>query len=1019
MTGAPESETDAALGPADESQNWTSSHEVSRQLESLTHPVLKRRGYELAEKIHTTAVESLCLETHRVADQLTGYLENYWSTLHSQLEYLRFRVPGDARLRSKRSEVYRVLRDVSRWPRMLAERCDAELRRRKPSRVVSLWLDELESVFAGLPTLTVPTEGAIFEPAAGDGWVLAMRKAWALRSLGLGAVSSRVVPLGRLARHDFGEPLLDLCLDWNNRQGALTVEFWRKLFHVSVECHEFLEHLDTMITEGRPFDWDDVIGQLRQGFDAVRSDTERFVRDIERRVLGSLGSMTVRFLSAVQRVDTFLLPRRKYDSEPSEALVTETLNRVATHADAWSRLASGTMSTVCVQLDAGAFVGAVWYAFLRDSGELDALFEERLCKPARRILDEGRQLSSQLAELDPEEPINSVMQLTADGREFVLHRLVQDEGLLQVSTETTRALFTDRMNELRRSVGRASQKVASGFSVVLTREAPLQEGNRPPNPPAHELPMRSMADTMVMSRVSGNVEQTSRVITSTLDRAEELLRDILRAVDFSFEAATEEMPDADGDRVRAQELARQIAANGLGRVVDKAALLETVAAQRQRETIDTLEDALDASVIEFIKRIRTLTPDPRTAAADVTESDSAPGLDLTDRRARRDAPARTSRAAALRDDLTMVGLTDQLRAASFSRFTRGPLTEAYRRLFTSDDRDDAIFDVGLNRDLGGFQDAMSSWERGDVESIALVGLRGVGKSSIFKQLQTRLGSDYPSVKVRVGQRICDESGLAALLSQGLNLPAGDSLAELEARVCARQDRLVVYVEGGERLFLRHPAGLDGIRALMSFIRATDERILWIVSFEQAAFDFLQRVLALSESFTTVVPARNLTRADLEQFILLRHDISGVALSYRDIGGNRTDSAAATAYFDQLHRVTDGYPPLAVYLWLSSLSPSADGRDLVVSLAQPLPDALLSPLDGLRCAALASILLHGGLTLDEFAQVLRVPRGDAAALLGQLRHAHLVEGQATSQRGFTVNRVAYQHLYKELAQRNLL
>ena len=1019
MTGPPESETAFEDASGDEARHWTSSNEVSLALESLAHPVLKRRSFELAEMIHTTAADSLGQETQRVAGQLTDFLDHYWATLHSQLEYLRFRVSADARLRSKRSEVYRVLRDVSRWPRMLAERCDAELRRRKPSRAVSLWLDELDAVFGALPTLTVPTEAAIYAPSPGDGWLLASRKAWALRSLALGSPPGRVVNLARLARHHFGEKLLPLCADWNNRQGALMVEFWRKLFHVAVETHEFLEHLDTMITEQRPFDWDDVIAQLRQGFDAVRADTQRFVRDIERRVLGSLGRMTIHFLSAVQRVDTFLLPRRRYEGAPSELLVTDTLNRVATHSDAWSRLGTCTMATVCVQLDAGAFVGAVWYAFLRDSDELDAIFDERLCKPARRILDEGRQLCSRLAQLDPQEPMESVMQLTADGRDFVLHRLVQDEGLLQVSTETTRALFADRMNELRRSVGRASQKVASGFSVVLAREAPLQEGNRPPNPPAHELPMRSMADSMVMSRVSSNVEQTSQIIASTLERAEELLKDILRAVDFSFEAATEQMPDATADRLHARELAHEIAANGLGRVVDKAAQLESLATQRRQETIDTLEDALDGSVTEFVKKIRALTPESRAATADSGAPEITPTLDLTDRRTRRDASTPTPGSSALRVDMTMIGLTDQLRAASFSRFTRGPLTEAYRRLFTSDDRDDAIFDVGLNRDLGGFQDAMSAWERGDVESIALIGLRGVGKSSIFKQLQARLGADYPSVKVRVGQRICDERGLAALLAQGLNLSGCESLADLEARIGARQDRIVVYVEGGERLFLRHPAGLEGIRALMSFIRATDERILWIVSFEQAAFDFLQRVLALSESFTTVVPARNLARVDLEQFILLRHDISGIALSYRDTGGIRTDSAAAAAYFDYLHRVTDGYPPLAVYLWLASLTPSADGRGLVVSQAPALPDALLSPLDGLRCAALASILLHGGLTLDEFAQVLRVPRGDAAALLGQLRHAHLVEGQATSQRGFTVNRVAYQHLYKELAQRNLL
>ena len=147
MTGPPESETAFEDESGDEARNWTSSNEVSLALESLAHPVLKRRSFELAEMIHTTAADSLCLETNRIAVQLTDFLEQYWATLHSQLEYLRFRVPEDVRVRSRRSEVYRVMRDVSRWPRMLAERCDAELRRRKPSRAVSLWLDELEAVF--------------------------------------------------------------------------------------------------------------------------------------------------------------------------------------------------------------------------------------------------------------------------------------------------------------------------------------------------------------------------------------------------------------------------------------------------------------------------------------------------------------------------------------------------------------------------------------------------------------------------------------------------------------------------------------------------------------------------------------------------------------------------------------------------------------------------------------------------------------------------------------------------------
>jgi hypothetical protein len=989
------------------------SGRLQQAVAQIEPAALARKCSSFGEDVLELYERTLRAESEGTAALLLGYLDHWWATLQSQLDYLRYRAASDARPRRLRSEIYRALRDVSRWPRMLAERCDADLRRRRPQDAAGVWLATLRESCEAQPTLTASVDVGVFAPSPRDGTWVALRKAVARRRLDALSEGQRTVPLRLLALHYVVPAALEAALDQNNRVGAMRVQFWRQMFGVAVEAQDCLEHLAHVVDEGRPIAWELVLEQLAGSVAQVREDTRRFADEIRQRGLALLTRALLLHFEGARRAGTFVLPLRRYDGFPSAEEQAQTMQRVIAHLDGWTRLSSATTAALCVQLDAGAFVGAVRYAHLRDSDALDALFEERLICPAQTILTEARSRVQQLDALPQGEGIETVTQLAADGTTFALHFLVENECLRQVSAETTRQMFEDRIKELRRSVGRASQKVAVGFSVVLPRETPLQEGLRPPNPPQHEIPMRAMADSLVMSQVSANVEQSSRLLTQTLDKADELLRDILRAVDFNFEAAVEELRLEHADAERARQASRDFVRAGLERVIEKSTRLLALGEQRRDETLAALEDTLASSIRDFVRRIRDLSPE---ADVSVPSDSTARSTSVSVAAGRGGSRAQTVDGATL----SMEQLTEEMRLASFSRFARSGLPESYRRLFISDDRDDALFDVGLERDLSGFERAMEAWERGDVESVALVGLRGVGKSSIFKQLRARGAADYPYMRVRVGQRVQDELGLARLLAQELNLPEPSSLEALQERIVDRQDRLVVYVEGGERLFLRHPAGLGGIRGLMSLIHATDERILWMVSFEEAAFAFLQRVLHLSEAFTTVVQAGNLSRADLEQFILLRHDISGLRLTTPEsLDGSQSESERLKRYFDQLMTVTRGYPPHAVYAWLESLRVGDDPRDLVLSPPQGLHGDLLASVDGLRSAALACVLLHGGISLDEFATSLRLPRGDAASLLGQLRHAHLVEGAQNSPRGFTVNRVAYQQIHRELSLRNLL
>ncbi|MFT6629503.1 MAG: hypothetical protein ACJA1R_002780, partial [Flavobacteriales bacterium] len=349
---------------------------------------------------------------------------------------------------------------------------------------------------------------------------------------------------------------------------------------------------------------------------------------------------------------------------------------------------------------------------------------------------------------------------------------------------------------------------------------------------------------------------------------------------------------------------------------------------------------------------------------------------------------------------------------TLTRHVNRAVTRDYWRLLGSNAGQSTALDLGLQREASDVMRGVRAWEDGDPEAVAVTGPVGSGRRILLDRVERDLATSYPVVRFRVERRLRTAAELAESFAQHL---LGDSATPLGQHLRRGTERRVVIVEGGELLFLRHVAGLDGVRWLLRLIDETADHVLWIVSFETIAFQFLSSLLHLSEAFTRIVPIEPLDARDLRSFIEERHRPSELHVQFQRRAGE-TDSEARDRFYDDLLVRSHGHPPLALFWWLMS-SAQHSGR-IEVSLAPEPPLEMLSPLSGQKCAGLSALLLHGGLSAPDFADAMRMSPESASSMLATFRHLHVAELSAITGR-VHVGAVRYMPTAHELQRRHLL
>ncbi len=356
-------------------------------------------------------------------------------------------------------------------------------------------------------------------------------------------------------------------------------------------------------------------------------------------------------------------------------------------------------------------------------------------------------------------------------------------------------------------------------------------------------------------------------------------------------------------------------------------------------------------------------------------------------------------------------------AAVRERLTRGERAEAfrapatYRRIFSPVPVDIPDFYIERAELEGECADAVDRWLSTRASSLLIVGDRGMGKRSLVHHvLPSRLFGRYNLHEgqlqtVRIDEYVETERDLCASLAPLVDDQhlAPQTLAELGQRLENADQRQIVFVENGDKLYSRTRDGLSLCERFLNTVEATSDHTLWIVLMSCAATTVLDTAIGLRDYFTHVLELDRMDPEQIEHMVMLRHEASGFDLeflrpdvSYLDRLQSPIDTTEMlrnprNAYFERLSHLSKGNPLLVLLYWLESIHVDPKRSSCIV--VDPLPEqelALTANLSLRKKLILATLVQHHALSTTRLSRILRVGLAEVRSELNHLCRLGFVE-----------------------------
>lgn len=256
--------------------------------------------------------------------------------------------------------------------------------------------------------------------------------------------------------------------------------------------------------------------------------------------------------------------------------------------------------------------------------------------------------------------------------------------------------------------------------------------------------------------------------------------------------------------------------------------------------------------------------------------------------------------------------------------------------------------------------------------IALVGARGMGKSTLLQELRTRLGEE------------------AALLVHG---PAADTIDTLRARLSPASSAepgsgalpVAVLLDDAQALIQPEIGGFRAFDALIAFAREHGDEVTWVFAFDAAMWPLLARARDARPVFDQVHHLAAWTERQIGALLEQRDALAGIhpvydelldkpALGADDIDRQAMRHATRIGYLRMLWNHVAGNPALALEVWRGSLAQDPAGRVHV----RPLQVPDMSPLERLPDSALfvlRAVLQLSPASPDAVARTTRLRRDE--------------------------------------------
>ncbi|TFG59817.1 MAG: hypothetical protein E4H36_13120, partial [Spirochaetales bacterium] len=313
----------------------------------------------------------------------------------------------------------------------------------------------------------------------------------------------------------------------------------------------------------------------------------------------------------------------------------------------------------------------------------------------------------------------------------------------------------------------------------------------------------------------------------------------------------------------------------------------------------------------------------------------------------------------------------------------------YQRLYASLPLAEQRFFMERPEETTALAAAFENWGKRRFAAAVLVAEKGSGVTTFINLSLKTIPLRIPVIRLEIPEGTTTEAETVRLLCDGftaggMRLTGNKPIKTFEDftdRINAMPGRCMAVVENIQQMFLRVIGGSGCVRGFLRMVSATNGNVFWLLSCTLYAWEYFDKIFSAGDMIAYVIKLQRFSQKQLEDIIMLRHRMSGFTLRfeppsavvrtirYRRLSKEKREEWAKQEYFRQLYSYTRSNVRLSLLYWLRSARDVT--RDTItIGAMEDLDFSFLSSLAGHKQFLLYELLLHDGLRLTEAESVFR-------------------------------------------------